>query len=99
MLVSLSTSADALSPPAAIAYLVLFHLRRPRSILLPPSTSPSASSDPSASTTDALLARKERQMQRRLSGRRVWTDAGVFGLLGPVGVLLVARGAVVLIGG
>ncbi|GAA5929835.1 hypothetical protein JCM3775_006567 [Rhodotorula graminis] len=83
----------------AIAYLVLFHLRRPRSILLPPSTSPSASTDTSASTTDALLARKERQMQRRLSGRRVWTDAGVFGLLGPVGVLLVARGAVVLVGG
>ncbi|GAA5903459.1 hypothetical protein JCM8208_001925 [Rhodotorula glutinis] len=83
----------------AVAYLVLFHLRRPRSILLPPSTSPSASTDTSVSTTDALLARKERQMQRRLSGRRVWTDAGVFGLLGPVGVLLVARGAVVLIGG
>ncbi|TNY17279.1 hypothetical protein DMC30DRAFT_452611 [Rhodotorula diobovata] len=74
-----------------IAYLVLFHLRRPRSILLPPSTTfPSRSSSSSSeSGTDALLARKERQMQRRLSGRRVWLDAGVFGLLGPVGVLLV----------
>ncbi|BGP51665.1 hypothetical protein JCM10450v2_007615 [Rhodotorula kratochvilovae] len=37
----------------------------------------------SAPAADALLARKERQMQRRLSGRRIWTDAGVFGLLGP----------------
>ncbi|BGP43450.1 hypothetical protein JCM10449v2_007485 [Rhodotorula kratochvilovae] len=77
----------------ALAYLVLFHLRRPRSILLP---SPLSSSQPAA---DALLARKERQMQRRLSGRRIWTDAGVFGLLGPVGVVLVGRGAVGLVKG
>ena len=36
-------------------------------------------------------------MQRRLSGRRIWTDLGVFGVLGPVGVVLVARGLVAMI--
>ncbi|GAA5993215.1 hypothetical protein JCM10908_004511 [Rhodotorula pacifica] len=74
----------------ALAYLVLFHLRRPRLILL---------SDPDAPqfSRDDLLQRKEREMQRRLSGRRIGTDLGVFGLLGPVGVVLVGRGLVALV--
>ncbi|GJN94308.1 hypothetical protein Rhopal_007382-T1 [Rhodotorula paludigena] len=82
----------------AIAYLVLFHLRRPRAILLP-SFPTSRSSISSSNGPDALLARKERQMQRRLSGRRIWTDAGVFGLLAPVGVVLVVRGTIALVKG
>ncbi|GAA5998936.1 uncharacterized protein JCM10292_005808 [Rhodotorula paludigena] len=82
----------------AIAYLVLFHLRRPRAILLP-SLPTSRSSTSSSNGPDALLARKERQMQRRLSGRRIWTDAGVFGLLAPVGVVLVVRGTIALVKG
>ncbi|KWU42936.1 hypothetical protein RHOSPDRAFT_35550 [Rhodotorula sp. JG-1b] len=77
----------------ALTYLILFHLRKPRLILL--------SADPSApeeeASHDELLERKEREMQRRLSGRRIWTDLGVFGVLGPVGVVLVARGWVAMI--
>ncbi|GAA6021390.1 hypothetical protein JCM10207_002034 [Rhodosporidiobolus poonsookiae] len=74
----------------ALAYLVLFHLRAPRSIFTSSPSSPLFS-------TDALLARKERQLQRRLSGRRLWTDAGVFGLLLPAGLTLVGRGAWALV--
>ncbi|GAA5993953.1 hypothetical protein JCM11641_007596 [Rhodosporidiobolus odoratus] len=76
----------------ALAYLSLFHLRPPRTIFTSSPSSPHFS-------TDALLQRKERQVQRRLSGRRVWTDVGVFGLLGPVGVVLVARGVWALVSG
>lgn len=92
------TFACTRSAYTAIAYLVLFHLRRPRAILLP-SLPTSRSSTSSSNGPDALLARKERQMQRRLSGRRIWTDAGVFGLLAPVGVVLVVRGTVALVKG
>ncbi|BGP20062.1 hypothetical protein JCM10213v2_008197 [Rhodosporidiobolus nylandii] len=76
----------------ALAYLTLFHLRPPRTIFTSSPSSPHFSSD-------ALLQRKERQMQRRLSGRRVWTDVGVFGALGPVGVVLVGRGIWALVYG
>ncbi|GAA6041786.1 hypothetical protein JCM8097_007160 [Rhodosporidiobolus ruineniae] len=75
----------------AIAYLTLFHLRPPRTIFTSSPSSPSF-------TSDVLLQRKERQLQRRLSGRRLWTDVGVFGLLGPVGVVLVGRGVWALVG-
>ncbi|GAA5901479.1 uncharacterized protein JCM6883_000224 [Sporobolomyces salmoneus] len=64
----------------ALTYLVLFHLLPPRSILT------------TSSTTDPLLLAKERQIQRRLGGRRLWTDVAVFGVLGPVGVVVVIRG-------
>ncbi|GAA5864151.1 hypothetical protein JCM8547_005154 [Rhodosporidiobolus lusitaniae] len=76
----------------ALAYLTLFHLRAPRTIFTASPSSPMF-------TSDALLQRKERQLQRRLSGRRVWTDVGVFGLLGPVGVVLVGRGVWALVSG
>lgn len=75
---------------AALAYLVLFHLRRPRLILVSDPDSPQFSNDD-------LLQRKEREMQRRLSGRRIGTDLGVFGVLGPVGVVLVVRGLVAMV--
>lgn len=81
---------------AAIGYLILFHLRRPRLILLTPHLS-SQIADPHE--PDSLLQRKEREMQRRLSGRRVWSDVAVFGVVGPVGVVLIGRGIVALVNG
>ncbi|GAA5926445.1 uncharacterized protein JCM15063_000278 [Sporobolomyces koalae] len=69
----------------ALTYLILFHLLPPRSILT------------TSSTTDPLLLAKERQIQRRLGGRRLWTDVAVFGGLGPVGVVVVVRGIWALI--
>ncbi|KAL7342899.1 hypothetical protein BJY59DRAFT_646688 [Rhodotorula toruloides] len=80
----------------AIGYLILFHLRRPRLILLTPhlSSQPAHPHEP-----DSLLQRKEREMQRRLSGRRVWSDVAVFGVMGPVGVVLIGRGVVALVKG
>ena len=42
--------------------------------------------------TDALLLSKERQLQRRLMGKRIGLDVGAFGLLLPVGVVGIARG-------
>ncbi|GAA5958298.1 hypothetical protein JCM3765_004783 [Sporobolomyces pararoseus] len=64
----------------ALTYLILFHLMPPRSILT------------TSATTDPLLLAKERQIQRKLGGRRLWTDVAVFGVLGPVGVVVVVRG-------
>ncbi|EGU10921.1 Proteophosphoglycan 5 [Rhodotorula toruloides ATCC 204091] len=80
----------------AIGYLILFHLRRPRLILLTPhlSSQPAHPHEP-----DSLLQRKEREMQRRLSGRRVWSDVAVFGVMGPVGIVLIGRGVVALVRG
>lgn len=88
-------SANALAL-AAIGYLILFHLRRPRLILLTPhlSSQPAHPHEP-----DSLLQRKEREMQRRLSGRRVWSDVAVFGVMGPVGIVLIGRGVVALVRG
>ncbi|BGP27633.1 proteophosphoglycan 5 [Rhodotorula toruloides] len=80
----------------AIGYLILFHLRRPRLILLTPHLS-SQTAHPHE--PDSLLQRKEREMQRRLSGRRVWSDVAVFGVVGPVGVVLIGRGIVALVKG
>ncbi|KAG0654999.1 hypothetical protein C6P46_001288 [Rhodotorula mucilaginosa] len=76
----------------AFTYLILFHLRKPRLILLSADPDPNGPETGSERERDELLERKEREMQRRLSGRRIWTDLGVFGVLGPVGVVLVARG-------
>ena len=64
----------------ALTYLVLFHLLPPRSILT------------TSATTDPLLLAKERQIQRKLGGRRLWTDVAVFGVLLPVGCVVVIRG-------
>lgn len=78
------------SPPhAALFFIALFHLRRPRSIFI---------SDPSlpAFASDTLLLRKEREVQRRLSGRRIWQDVLVFGGLLPFGVVALVRGCVAI---
>ncbi|KAL8293138.1 hypothetical protein RQP46_000832 [Phenoliferia psychrophenolica] len=73
----------------SIFFIALFHLRQPRSIFI---------SDPSAPmfATDTLLMRKEREVQRRLSGRRIWMDVLVFGGLLPFGTVVVLRGAIAL---
>lgn len=75
----------------ALFFLILFHLRRPRSIFVSDTSLP-------AFAGDALLLRKERAVQRRLSGRRVWMDVGVgLGLL-PVGIVVLIRGGGAMLG-
>ncbi|KAK4048497.1 hypothetical protein OIO90_005828 [Microbotryomycetes sp. JL221] len=83
----LSTCTAFLLPSAF--FVALFHLRRPRSIFI---------SDPQDPTfaTDALLMRKERQVQQKLSGRRIWQDLLVFGGLLPFSVIVLIRGCVAL---
>ncbi|KAI5476198.1 hypothetical protein MNV49_007960 [Pseudohyphozyma bogoriensis] len=73
----------------SLFFIALFHLRRPRSIFI---------SDPSAPVfaSDTLLMRKEREVQRRLSGRRIWQDVLVFGGLLPFGTVAVVRGIIAL---
>lgn len=56
-------------------------------------------SDPTSSivSQDTLLLKKERQLQRRLSGRRLFQDFGVFALLLPVGLTVLVRGVVAMV--
>lgn len=88
---------------AALAFIVLFHIRRARSItgLFASQTASRTASDPfddrdnsngSPGSVDDMLFKKEQQLQRRLSGRRIWQDIGVFGLLVPVGFVVLFRG-------
>lgn len=85
----LSTFLAFIAP--AFFFIALFHLRTPRSIF---------TSDPSLPqfTNDTLLMRKERQVQRKLSGRRVWQDVLTFGGLLPFGLVVLVRGCVALAG-
>ncbi|SCV67334.1 BQ2448_5980 [Microbotryum intermedium] len=71
-------------------FIALFHLRRPRSIFVSDPSSPSF-------TADTLLVRKEQQVQRRLSGRRIWQDVMVFGGLLPYSMVVIARGVTALV--
>ncbi|KAK4704077.1 hypothetical protein P7C70_g2139, partial [Phenoliferia sp. Uapishka_3] len=73
----------------SIFFIALFHLRRPRSIFISDPSSPMFASD-------TLLMRKEREVQRRLSGRRIWMDVLVFGGLLPFGTVVVLRGCIAL---
>ena len=75
----------------SLFFLVLFHLRRPRSIFVSDTSLP-------AFAGDALLLRKERAVQRRLTGRRIWMDAGVGLALLPVGVVVLIRGGGAMMG-
>ncbi|KAF9806216.1 hypothetical protein IEO21_08778 [Rhodonia placenta] len=77
--------------PIAFIHIVLHNLRRPLSIIIPPTT-PVLTSPSSAqavegidSRHDELLQRKERTLQRRRLGRRIVWDIGVWVLLVPVG--------------
>ncbi|KAM0790314.1 hypothetical protein ACM66B_005615 [Microbotryomycetes sp. NB124-2] len=83
----LSTMSAFLLP--SVFFIILFHLRRPRSIFV------SDPADP-AFAADALLMRKERQVQRKLSGRRIWQDLLVFGGLLPFSIIVLIRGCVAL---
>lgn len=40
--------------------------------------------------------RKEREVQRRLSGRRIWQDVLVFGGLLPFGTVVLIRGCIAM---
>ncbi|GAA94386.1 hypothetical protein E5Q_01037 [Mixia osmundae IAM 14324] len=69
----------------SLFFIVLFHIRKARHIFV---------SDPAAIAQDTLLLRKEYQLQKRLSGRRIWQDLGSFGLLMPLGLVIIIRGAI-----
>ncbi|KDE06240.1 hypothetical protein MVLG_03399 [Microbotryum lychnidis-dioicae p1A1 Lamole] len=86
--VSMSAVGSFLAP--GLFFIALFHLRRPRSIFVSDPSSPSF-------TADTLLVRKEQQVQRRLSGRRIWQDVMVFGGLLPYSMVVIARGVTALI--
>lgn len=53
---------------------------------------PDGDADEQDTGVDEMLVKKEQQLQRQLSGRRIWQDVGVFGLLVPVGFVIVFRG-------
>jgi hypothetical protein len=69
----------------AVFHIVLFHLLKPRTIFLTTTSSPQIQSD-------VLLLNKERQLQRRLMGKRLGMDLGAFGVLLPLGIVGLARG-------
>ena len=93
------TSADA----PAIFFIITFHVRSPLSIVFPSKNPPPAPpadvptpsrhsrtdsmTDP---TQDVLLARKERQLQKRRLGRRLWQDLIVYIGILPVGCITIA---------
>lgn len=66
----------------------------------PPSSSTAAAtaSSSTAGGVDILLARKERELQRRRTGRRLWQDLIVFVGILPIGLFTVAWLALLLIG-
>ncbi|KAK8844637.1 hypothetical protein IAR55_006484 [Kwoniella newhampshirensis] len=90
---------------AALFFIVTFHVRSPLSIIFPsrqalpdPDANPApvprrghsrndSLNDPS---TDILLARKERQLQKRRLGRRLWQDLIVYVGILPAGLISIA---------
>jgi hypothetical protein len=95
----------------SLLFILLFHLRRPLSIIFPPTPNPASDPPPPPSTpmmppstprftptatlnvnanaNDTLLAMKERELQRRRTGRRLWQDGVVFFGSLPVGLTVV----------
>ncbi|OBZ68807.1 hypothetical protein A0H81_11193 [Grifola frondosa] len=73
----------------AFIHITIHNFRRPLSIIVPPNTPATSSSqaqlEASESRNDELLQRKERTLQRRRLGRRLVWDVGVWMLLVPVG--------------
>ncbi len=82
----------------SLLFIIPFHVRSPLSIIFPrdappppeePEAGPSNGHLRSASlddpATDVLLARKERQLQKRRLGRRLWQDMVVYVGILPVG--------------
>ncbi|CAH7682203.1 hypothetical protein BY996DRAFT_7435117 [Phakopsora pachyrhizi] len=72
----------------SLFFVALFHVRKARSILI---------TDPSSRILieDDLLLRKESQLQKKLSGRRIWQDLGVFGLLLPYCLVIFIKGTII----
>ncbi|EGG07260.1 uncharacterized protein MELLADRAFT_116329 [Melampsora larici-populina 98AG31] len=68
----------------AIFFVVLFHVRKARSIFV----------TDSRTQQDELLVRKESQLQRRLNGRRLWQDVCVFGILLPYCMVILMKGLI-----
>jgi hypothetical protein len=85
LFLSLSSTDMRISSCPAAFFITLFHIRSPRTIFMTSTSSHTIQ-------TDTLLLQKERQLQKRLMGRRLWMDLGTFGLLLPVGVVGFARG-------
>lgn len=91
---------------AAVFFIITFHVRSPLSIVFPSRNPPpldataQSSAPPSRShsrtdsltdpSVDVLLARKERQLQKRRLGRRLWQDLIVYVGILPVGVITMA---------
>lgn len=72
----------------AILHIVHHFIRRPLTILLHPTTpGPSEPQYAREPSTDELLRRKERAMQRRRMGRRCFWDTSVWVVLIPVGIV------------
>ena len=69
----------------ALLFIILFHIRRPRTIFLTDASAP-------AIQQDTLLLQKEKQLQKKLMGKRIWIDLATFGLLLPAGIVGFARG-------
>ncbi|TIB05941.1 hypothetical protein E3P96_00778 [Wallemia ichthyophaga] len=57
----------------SVFFVILYHVKRPAPIVV--------SSNDGLVSTDALLARKERQLQKRRSLLRLWQDLFIFSLL------------------
>lgn len=82
----------------ALFFIITFHVRSPLAIIFPSHAPPPP--DPSAlagghqrtpsltnPAADVLLARKERQLQKRRQGRRLWQDLIVYVGILPVGIV------------
>jgi hypothetical protein len=84
----------------ALFFIITFHVRSPLSIVFPSKNPPEAPSESSSRPSkpshargdsmsdpslDAVLARKERQLQKRRLGRRLWQDLIVYVGILPVG--------------
>ncbi|MBW0512174.1 hypothetical protein O181_051889 [Austropuccinia psidii MF-1] len=82
-----STTLAGLLP--AGFFVVLFHIRKARSIFMTDPRSPRIHNE--------LLLRKELQIQKRLSGRRIWQDVGVFGLLMPFCLVVMIKGLITVL--
>lgn len=89
------TNLTQLTP--ALFFIITFHVRSPLAIVFPSKHPPTeaevnrsthsranSTNDPSM---DILLARKERQLQKRRTGRRLWQDLIVYVGILPVGGL------------
>jgi hypothetical protein len=93
----------SLNNTTAVFFIITFHVRSPLSIVFPSKNPPPAPpeelptpsrhsrtdsmTDPSQ---DVLLARKERQLQKRRLGRRLWQDLIVYIGILPVGCVTIA---------